>query len=282
MKKLIFVASLLFVAAGNLFAQPVTLFKEITTSSSFFTRTINFTGFYARVDSTSIDIYDESYNLVKSIVGLPANTGVSNVSKNLFTTSGKYEFILTIQNQYRLYNEDKQMLYDFEGYTSSGEFYGNKMHTYKVVPQISQFDTRIYTIQGQMESTTGAQGPKGDKGDKGEKGDKGDKGDNGVCNCNNPSTAAQSISSTSLYTLSDPYPNPTFSYAKLDYNVGMSSSGSYLVFYDLSGVKRLSVMLNSGEGTFEVSKSIIGTGVFMYRIEGGNGAASTCKKLVIE
>jgi hypothetical protein len=348
MKKIVFVISLLFVAAGNLFAQPITLYKEFPNAATFpSTRVINTTDYHTRLDTTTINIYDENFILVKSITGLPAHTSALQVSKNLFTTSGKYEFLLLIQGQHKLYNEDKQMLYDFGEY-SPYTSYGNKLIMYKYTSVSGQLvaDTRIYTIQGQQDLSislglqgikgekgdTGAQGPKGEKGDKGDKGDtgaqgvkgdtgaqglkgdkgdtgaqglkgekgdkgekgntgaqgikgdtgdKGDKGDTGVCDCNNPSTAAKSLS-INPYTLSDPYPNPTFSYAKLDYNVGTSSSNNYLVFYDLSGVKRLSVMLNGGEGTFEASKSMLGAGVFMCRIEGSNGATSTCKKLVIE
>ena len=108
---------------------------------------------------------------------------------------------------------------------------------------------------------------------------KGDKGDPGACNCSN--TSLKSISEGSVFSLSDPYPNPIISSAKIDYRLGQTTSNCYLVFYDLKGVKIISMLLSAREGTIEITKSLLSAGTFMCRIE-NDESISTCKKIIIE
>lgn len=109
----------------------------------------------------TLNIYDEDLILVKTINNLPTFSMVSSLSKNLFTLSGKYEVVLSIMNsstnktEFKLYNEDGQLLFDF------GEWHPSKIINNKLFASLSvqagdgtyYYNIKIYSLPGQLSSS---------------------------------------------------------------------------------------------------------------------------------
>jgi hypothetical protein len=130
----------------------------------------------------------------------------------------------------------------------------------------------------------GVQGPRGVKGDPGPTGPQGEKGDPyeqvyyAECNCQ---LNAMDLPLDESIMLSEPYPNPASLTSVVDFNISSATSEANLVFFDLSGNKRLSVFLKPPAGSVEIHQSLIGSGVFFIRIEYKTGC-SRIRKLVFE
>ncbi|MFA5542114.1 MAG: T9SS type A sorting domain-containing protein [Bacteroidales bacterium] len=129
---------------------------------------------YYAPDSNTLKIFDENFVLEKTISNLPTFSSVGLMSKNLFSLNNKYDFMLTIRNattntyECKLYNEDKQLLFNFGelspwmifvnnfGELSPWIVVNNKLFANKleVVNNHYNYTTKIYNLPGQLNSSS--------------------------------------------------------------------------------------------------------------------------------
>jgi hypothetical protein len=162
---------------------------------------------------------------------------------------------------------------------------------------ISQGGVKIYNLPGinypvnrgerGKQGEIGPQGSQGIQGIQGQKGDKGDPGDLVIeSDCNCPKISPQMPVIESIF-LSEPYPNPSLISSSIDYNISSDYyneydySTSFIVFYDITGLQRLRLLLVPSAGSLEINQSLLGTGTFLYRIETTNGF-SEVRKLIFD
>lgn len=104
-------------------------------------------------DGAKITIYDCDFNVIRAINTPSQITDISFLFKNVYTSSGKYEYIATKkvgeQNYYYLYNEDGNMIFNFEEYMPYF-FFDNKFITqrYVVVEGVVKWSYRLYQLSG--------------------------------------------------------------------------------------------------------------------------------------
>lgn len=155
MKK--FILSALFVALSVVGYSQITLLKEFENvyRFGFFGNDlfkIEFSGVYS-FDGTTIKIYDSDLNLIKTISSPAGATDISDLHKNVFTNSGKYEYIVCkkVENKdyYYLYNEDGNLIFDFGAYFPLA-IMDNKLFTYKILYDNNtyKYSYRVYKIAG--------------------------------------------------------------------------------------------------------------------------------------
>lgn len=91
---------------------------------------------------------------------------------------------------------------------------------------------------------------------------------------------ATSINETMMAKLSNPYPNPATTYAKIDYNMGTVNNASMTV-YNVIGTKIKSFALNESEGTVVVNTSNLPAGLYFVNVE-YKGQVIGNRKLMVE
>ena len=258
---------------------------------------VNYT-IYSSFDT--ILLYNDNHQLIRTIKP-PDDSLLSiiNVSKYLFNDDDLFEIIYVYQafeNGDRHYNthiidENSKLLERFD------DQFMWIMATAEGAKLISQGGVKIYDLPGinypvnkGEKGTTGAKGVPGLTGPEGPQGLKGDKGDPGILvlkseiDC--PQDPLTMPLDESIY-LSDPYPNPSQNNSTVDFNISsvdynsFDYSTSFLIFYDITGIQKLRLMLQSSAGSLEINKSLLGTGTFLFRIESKKGF-STLKKLIFE
>lgn len=139
----------------------ITLTNTINSYSTVTTSNFNTNCIYYAPDSNTLKIFDENFVLEKTISNLPTFTGVFYMSKNLFSLNNKYDFLLLIINtttntyECKLYNEDKQLLFNFGEWMPSF-FVKNKLFAFKteVVNNHTYYVTKVYNLPGQLSSTS--------------------------------------------------------------------------------------------------------------------------------
>lgn len=140
----------------------ITLTNTINSISSPVSYSIwNTNCIYYAPDSNTLKIFDENFVLEKTISNLPTFSSAGLVSKNLFSLNNKYDFMLTFRNattntyEYKLYNEDKQLLFNF-GDLSPWLVVNNKLFAYKYeyVNNHYNYTTKIYNLPGQLNSSS--------------------------------------------------------------------------------------------------------------------------------
>ncbi len=259
---------------------------------------------YSIYSSTdSILLFNDNNQFIRSIIPDDDSIlSIINVSKFLLNDDNLYELIYVYQtfaNGERIYNtciidENSRLIKSFD------EQFMWLMPTADGAKLISQGGVRIYSLPGIYypgskgekgekgeRGAIGAQGAKGQKGDLGEKGEKGDPGElllRSEFYC--PDNPLDLQTNESIF-VSEPYPNPSQISSSIDYNISSDyySNTDYvrvlLVFYDITGLQRLSLLLIPSAGSVSISKSLLGAGTFLYRIETEYGS-SEIRKLIFE
>lgn len=108
---------------------------------------------YACIDNDVLKIYDINHNLEKSINVPPQSSASSNVallSKNLFNSDGKYEFIVFDNGSAKVMNEDLQVILDLQGFTFIQAFNTSDGPKLVVKKLLAPHATRIYSLPGQL------------------------------------------------------------------------------------------------------------------------------------
>lgn len=231
MKKIIGIIVFAFIA--NVAVGQISLFKELN-SKNIYLNTMNSTSVFVVKDSTTIEVYDENFNLQRTISGLPIFIGVSCPSKNVFTTNGKYEFILICINnatnsyEYKLYNEDKQLLFNFGEYAPYN-FVNGRLITYKNINNSSMYNVRVYSIQGTI---------------------------------NVPANAdVNTIQSMA-------YPNPASSTISIKYNV---SAMQEMIIRDINGRVIDNILLDPSQEEVRLNVNSYAKGVYIYSYATSSG-----------
>ncbi|MFV0599150.1 MAG: T9SS type A sorting domain-containing protein [Bacteroidales bacterium] len=209
---------------------------QITLSNSFNCQSLSFAGFNTKSfiiapDENTIDIYNEDCVLEKRVTGLPTFDYIPFLSKNVFTLSGKYEFVLAFLNstasryEFRLYNEDGQLLFDFGEYSPS-VFKGNKLIAYCSSSNGNQ--VKIYNVAGSINLTS-----------------------------------TEDINSKLLI-----YPNPASSMINIQYSV---SSMQEMAIRDINGRVIENILLDPGQKEIGLNVSGWAKGVYIYSYGGSTG-----------
>ena len=259
-------------------------------------------GIYVNYSSYSnirtIRLYNDDMQLIRTINTIEDTIlNVINVSKHLYNDDDLFEIIYTyhtFRNGLSHYNthiidENSHLLASLE------DQYLWIQTTSKGAKLLSQQGSRVFSLPGVQypvnrgkQGEAGPPGPKGDKGEtgaagpSGPQGEKGDKGDPYEelyytdCDCR-LSTLNLPLDE-SLY-LSDAYPNPASESSSVDYDISDQSGDTYLAVFDMNGVKRLILYLNPPRGTIQIHKSLLGSGVYFFRIE-SKTESSRIKQLV--
>ena len=135
----------------------ITLFKEIEGRSLIAPVNTAIPNYWYVFTGENVVVYNHDFDILKTIKTPNNATGVYQLFKGVYTTSGKYEFICPIFDnttaKYYLYNEDGVMLYDFGEFSPWG-IKGNKLITYKLTSSggITQCTHRIYELGGSFTS----------------------------------------------------------------------------------------------------------------------------------
>jgi len=229
MKKVLLIVVLAFLS--NVCFGQITLFNSFNCSAITF-GAYNTNSFAIAPDLNSVEIYNENCIWEKRVSGLPTFSYIVYLSKNVFTLSGKYEFILatynsvTSRNEFKLYNEDGQLLFDFEGYYPAS-IKNNKLITYSITTGMSPY-VKIYNIAGSI-------------------------GLNAAENVDNKFCA---------------YPNPASSMINIKYSV---SDMQEMVIRDISGKIIENVLLDPAQGEIGINVSGYSKGVYLYSYGGLSG-----------
>lgn len=205
-------------------------FGQISLSNSFNCSLISFgayntNSFVVAPDMNSVEIYNENCIWEKRVSGLPTFSYIVYLSKNIFTLSGKYEFVLAIYNsvtsssEYKLYNEDGQFVFDFGVYYPAA-IKNNKLITYSTITGVSPY-VKIYNIAGSI-------------------------GLNAAENVNNKFCA---------------YPNPASYMINIKYSVSRMQE---MVIRDISGKVIENVLLDPAQGETGLNVSGYSKGVYLY------------------
>ncbi|OCA68503.1 hypothetical protein BBI01_18865 [Chryseobacterium artocarpi] len=140
MKKLLFSAVALM-AANFAFAQ-LALEHTFTNEDTFVYSTSTETFYISKTTDHKLKIFNSDYSLYKTVnIPMPATFNRSDfygeefsISKNIFNTDGKFEFMVSVfndaQNYYKLLliNEDGTLIKDF--HTNPNTFYGGEFHVF--------------------------------------------------------------------------------------------------------------------------------------------------------
>lgn len=202
---------------------------QISLVNSFNCSSITFGGyniqsFAIAPDFNTVEIYNENCIWEKRVEGLPTFTYITFLSKNIFTLSGKYEFILatynsvTSRNEFKLYNEDGQLLFDFGEYVPV-IVKGNKLIAY--CSNSTGYQVKIYNVAGTI-------------------------GLNAVENVNNKFFA---------------YPNPASSIITIKYSV---SGMQEMFIRDINGRVIENILLDPAQGEVGLNVSGYSKGVYLY------------------
>jgi hypothetical protein len=238
--------------------------------------------------SDTILLFNDNHKLIRIIVP-PDDSILSiiNVSKYLYNTDDLYELIYVYQafdNGTRHYNthvidENSRLLKSFDN-----QFMWI-LPTANGAKLISQGGVKIYSLTGiNYPVNKGEQGERGVPGAKGAQGDPGELALRSEFYC--PEDPLDMNLNESIF-LSEPYPNPSLISSSIDYNISADYYSvsdyvrAFLVFYDITGLQRLSLLLKPSAGSLEITKSLLGTGSFLFRIETENGF-SEIRKLIFE
>lgn len=253
--------------------------------------------------SDTILLFNDNHQLIRTIIP-PDDSILSiiNVSKYLYNSDELYELIYVYQEfekgdrhyNTHIIDENSRLLESFD------DQFMWIMSTADGAKLISQGGVKIYNLPGinfplykgekGERGEQGIQGKQGTQGERGEQGQQGEKGDTGELvlksdfNC--PKNSLEMPLIESIF-LSEPFPNPSRIFSTIDYNISYDSysafdySASFLVFYDMNGLQRLSLLLQTSAGSLEINKSLLGTGIFLFRIETQNGY-SEVRKLIFE
>ncbi len=259
--------------------------------------------------SDTILLFNDNNQLVKTIIA-PADSILSiiNISKFLYNDDELYELIYIFQTfekgsghyNTHIINENSSLLESLE------DQYIWIQNTANGTRLISQKGSKVYTMPGinyprhkgetGEKGDTGLRGPAGVKGDTGPQGPKGDPGPSGPqgypgtpsnmttmglsaeCDC---VSGVGDLPVISALVLSEPYPNPSSISSMIDYEVYLPGVKAKMVFYDMTGLRKLSITLEPEAGSLEMHKSLLGTGTFLFRIETANGT-SEIRKLIFE
>lgn len=228
MKRII---SLIVLALVSNFAIGQITLSNSLNAVSFTFGAYNTHSFVVAPNYNSINIYNENFVIEKTVTGLPTFSYVSLLTKNVFTLSGKYEFVLgtlnstTIRYEYTLYNEDGQLLFDF-GEHVPHYFKGNKLIAY--CSSCSANQIKIYNIAGSVEL-------------------------NAAENGNNQLLV---------------YPNPASSLINIQYNV---SGMQEMVIRDINGKVIENILLDPGQKEIGLNVGGWNKGVYVYSYGGVAG-----------
>ena len=128
--------------------------NEVIHKGNIVSRLKNCSDLIVQKENGNIEIYNEKLELVKTITTLQhlANKNLDFVSKNFFTNTGQYEFILCDEDEtdYRLYDENGTQLFWF-GYYYPSDIYGDKTN---VIPNsqkyicIGEDSFRVFSVSG--------------------------------------------------------------------------------------------------------------------------------------
>ncbi len=181
-----------------------------------------------------IEVYNQNMNLQKTITfaSLSGQKRISLLAINLFTTNDLYEFIVSIDGQSYVYDENEQLVFDFGEYhpvSVSGnlllaytDFYNENLGRY-------QYKFRYYTLGGSTENIVKL-------------------------------TIGATINS---------YPNPTNDFLNIIYSVDRNEQ---LYIYNMNGQLIQSYDLNPKNNSLQISTSQLESGayIFMYGHNSGS------------
>lgn len=232
---------------------------------------------YSIYSSTdSILLFNDDNQLIRTIIPNDDSIlSIINISKYLVNSDDLFEVIYVCQafrNGERHYNthiidENSRLIKSFN------DQFMWLMPTADGAKLISQGGVRIYSLPGIYYPLS-----------KGEKGDPGELLLRSEFYC--PDNPLDTHTNESIF-VSEPYPNPSSISSSIDYNIASNyySNTDYiralLVFYDITGLQRFSLLLIPAAGNVSINKSLLGAGTFLYRIETENGS-SEIKKLIFE
>lgn len=140
MKKLLFSAIALVVT--NVAFGQLTLEHSFTNEDTFVYSTSTETFYISKTTDNKLKIYNSNYSLYKTVnVPMPANFNrldflgeEFSISKNIFNTDGKFEFMVGVFNDTQTYykllliNEDGTLIKDF--HTDPNTLYGGEFHVF--------------------------------------------------------------------------------------------------------------------------------------------------------
>lgn len=209
---------------------------QITLSNSFDCPAFSFVGYNTKSfiiapDNNTIDIYNEDCVLEKRVTGLPAFTTISFLSKNVFTLSGKYEFVIGAYNSTtsryncKLYNEDGQFLFDFGEYQPN-YIKGNNL--FALYTSSGYYHIKIYNVAGTI------------------------------------NMVEADMNNSKLLI----YPNPASSMINIQYSV---SSMQEMAIRDINGRVIENILLDPGQKEIGLNVSGWAKGVYIYSYGGSTG-----------
>ena len=230
MKKISLLVVFAFIATMAM--SQITPVKELSGLNNAVTM-LNSTDIYIQNSKTSFSFYDENFALKKTATGLPESSNVLLVSKNLFTTSGKYEFVLkTTDNQYKLYDDAGNMIYNFADYAPT-RIVNNKLQAIKFTNVSGELicEHKFFSIQGSLISSA------------------------------NPTIAIPQ-------NMVEVYPNPAQSHINIRYNI---PNMELLKITNVAGQEVENILLDPYQNEVIINTTHYPAGVYIYNCGGASG-----------
>lgn len=234
MKRIILIIALLVISAGV--RAQITQISNINSYNvlhvTYNTKSMAFTP-----DHNTIEIYSKDFLWEKRISNLPTFDNIHWFTKNLFTLSGKYEFVLNIKNastnkmEYKLYNEDGQLLYDF-GEWQPGFSTTNKLFAYLLIAPgdgTYYYNIKVYSLQGFV---------------------------------NVPENPNINISKSIAF------PNPADNFININYSINKIEE---MQIIDIKGSVIENILLDPSLNTININTSNYTKGMYIYKLKGTNG-----------
>lgn len=234
---------------------------------------------YYILNNGVLNIYDNSVQCIKTISGVQQTISEDHgsqyttdgyifcLSKNIFTTSGKYEYLVAyriydassdIEHTYlKLYNEDGTMLYDF----GESALYGDLSHmltfdnAWKFAPILIPNGNKLVIYRGPSEDPTGE--------------DNSETYSTHVYNLPNNETVSNT-SAEQVANMNKVYPNPANNIINIDYKIS-GKQMQRLDIMNISGKIVSTYLLDPYQNNLKVNVSSFEKGTYIYKYGNNSG-----------
>ena len=214
-----------------------------------------------------INFYNLDHSLFKSISIVTDSTegyNISFVSESLFDTDNRFEYIKTtwVSSQLfymKIYNEDQELLLSIDSVAlfSSASSLGGIVNTSEGTKMILRHydeSSRVYGLPGHL-----------------------------ACyDCDDIIINNVEIQSSNKASLSNPFPNPSIDYVRINYQLLENEKQGELILYDINGIELKRYQVDKTFDHLIISIQDLPVGTYFYNLHTSQGISGGKKMIVIK